>query len=55
LADGAGAAANAGVIASSIGSARSTPVPARKRRRETERLKATYGVLPGFRDEEDMG
>ena len=41
---GAGAAAKAGVMASSIGKASSTPVPARKRRRETARLNATNGA-----------
>jgi hypothetical protein len=41
LAAGAGVAAKAGVIDSSIGNAKRTPVPARKRRRETARLNAT--------------
>jgi hypothetical protein len=41
LDEGAGATAKAGVMASSIGNASSTPVPAKKRRRETARLKAT--------------
>ena len=41
---GAGAAAKAGVMASSIGKASSTPVPAKKRRRETARLNATNGA-----------
>lgn len=56
LATSGEAAANAGVIESSIGKASSTPVPARKRRRETERLKATYGAfVEEILGEMDMG
>jgi hypothetical protein len=41
LVAGDGAAAKAGVMASSNGKLSTTPVPAKKRRRESERWKAT--------------